>query len=154
MEQHDQQQVSNECCRSDRLDTKGETCHVTLFANGIILVMFHGNKDSETIRAESRTSFKMFSLTGNSHCRASPKDNHFYVLVDELTECRSKKDCVKDNDRNEEKKCSLLLGVDIDGGGSVMDAYKWMTEMEECVAFLSDVEKVKEQVMQQSWHTT
>jgi hypothetical protein len=138
---------------SERKDTK--KCHVTLLANGVLLLEFHS--DCETIKMDIIGNIKMFTVTAITRCTASPSNHTFCFHVNNVIECKNKNDeqsTKERSDKDQQKESflsALLLGVDVEKGGSLMDGYRWMTVIEDCANFVSKVQEVKEDLLEQTW---
>jgi hypothetical protein len=123
------------------------SCRMVLFANGVIIIW----PSDEASDRNEKQDLQAFSLNANSKCTPKPINNTYHFTIDNLRRCNSSCNSTrgKSFDRS---SCYILLGVDEDRGGSLMEGYQWMTALEDCMKQVSRFCEVKNGIEQQ-WLT-
>ena len=134
--------------KSSSSDDQKETCHVILFANGAMYLQWQGKSDDDN---GFKSRFKMFLLSGETQCHAQPKDFIFHFAMDHLTCVSSNCSAHAYGEESLSLEHTLVLAVDVDEGGSLMEGYRWMTEIAECAKFLSSIDQVKISISEKIW---
>jgi hypothetical protein len=68
-------------------------------------------------------------------------------MIDHLT-------CVSNNHSPEESipdESTLLVAVDVDEGGSLMEGYRWMTEIADCAKFIRCINETRTCILENKW---
>jgi len=118
-------------------------CHIILFSNGSLYIQW---QETNTDNGPN-TSFILYRLSENTECHPRSHNSTFHFMIDHLT-------CVSSNHSPEESipdENTLLVAVDVDEGGSLMEGYRWMTEIADCAKFIRCINETRTCILENKW---
>ena len=122
-------------CEDDakRTEDLDESCHLTLFSNGVITIC----PERRNLVSQSDTPVKVFSMSSDSKCTSQIISKRFYFTIDNLAKCLPQKIPKNQHQIMEQNLNPILLGINEDRGGSLLEGCEWMKIFDNCASVLS-----------------